>query len=55
MAVAEEDMEHWEILLERRVGILKTWEDEKKALERKEKELDRASEVCVDAAEKELC
>lgn len=54
MAIEDEDMEHWEILLERRERVKKTWEDEKAALKRLEKELDMAAEKCVEASEKDV-
>lgn len=48
MAIEEGDMEHWEILLERRERVGRMWEDEKRGLERKGRELDRRGEVYVE-------
>lgn len=54
MAIQEADMERWEILLDRRDKVLKMWEEEKRVLEGKDRELDKSVKICVETAEKEI-
>ena len=54
MAIEEQDMEHWEILLERRAKILKTWEEERRAMDWKMKELDKAADLYIESSEQNL-
>ena len=54
MAIEEQDMDHWEILLERRAKILKTWEKERRAIDWKENELNEAAGLYVGSSEERL-